>query len=139
MVKVGLLQSPLIRTRIPDDLQPAARVAAVVVIILRSFSPGFFVFLMIIRAKKKAGDGLFLVYVGNTPYGKYHTSRTDLRSDCSLSQKKAYIHANLFVLLPDRFDAFFNPKNVSETNAINITPSVGQLEKRTTARATDAV
>ena len=85
MVKVGLLQSPLIRTRIPDDLQPAARVAAVVVIILRSFSPGFFVFLMIIRAKKKAGDGLFLVYVGNTPYGKYHTSRTDLRSDCSLS------------------------------------------------------
>ena len=48
--------------------------------------------------------------------------------------------ANFYVLRPDQFDAFFNPKHVSETNAIDITPSIGQLEKRTSSRATtDAV
>ena len=35
-----------------------------------------------------------------------------------------------FLLLPDQFDAFSNPKNVSATNAINITPpSIGQVDK----------
>ena len=49
---------------------------------------------------------------------------------------KAHIHPNLFVQVPDQFDAFFNPKNASENSAKNITPSVGQLEKRTSFRAT---
>jgi len=39
----------------------------------------------------------------------------------------------------DQFDAFFNPKNASEKNAKNITPSTGQLEKRASSRATDVV
>ena len=55
-------------------------------------------------------------------------------------RRKLTFTAILFVLLPDQSDAFFNPKNVSETNAINITPpSIGQLEKRTSSRATDVV
>ena len=46
--------------------------------------------------------------------------------------------ATFFVLLPDQFDAF-NPKNVSETNAMITPPSISQLEKRTSSNATDAV
>ena len=39
--------------------------------------------------------------------------------------RKAYVHGNLFfVLLPDRFDALFNPKSVSETNAIKYHPAI---------------
>ena len=41
--------------------------------------------------------------------------------------------------MPDQFDAFFNPKNSSEKDAKSITPSIGQLEKRTSSRATDDV
>ena len=53
---------------------------------------------------------------------------------------KAHMHPNLFVQVPDQFDAFFNPKNASETNAKNITPpSIGQLEQRTSSLATDVV
>ena len=45
-----------------------------------------------------------------------------------------------FEPLPDQFDTFFNPKNAAETNAIKITPpSIGQLEKHTSSRATDAI
>ena len=52
-------------------------------------------------------------------------------------RRKLTSTAIFFVLLPDQFDAMFNPKNVSETNAINIIPpSIGQLEKRTSSRAT---
>ena len=53
---------------------------------------------------------------------------------------KAHIHPNLFVQVPDQFDAFFNPKNASEKNAKTITPpSIGQFEKHTSSRATDIV
>ena len=42
--------------------------------------------------------------------------------------------------MPDQFDVFFDPKNASEKNAQNITlPSIGQLQKRTSSRATDVV
>ena len=42
--------------------------------------------------------------------------------------------------MPDQLDAFFNPKNASEKDAQNITPpSIGELEKRTSFRATDVV
>ena len=42
--------------------------------------------------------------------------------------------------MPDQFDSFFNPKNVSENDAKNATPpSIGQLEKRTSSRATDVI
>ena len=54
--------------------------------------------------------------------------------------RKFTLTAIFFVLLPDQFHVFFNPKNVSETNAINITPpSIGQLEKRASSSPTDAV
>ena len=54
--------------------------------------------------------------------------------------RKLTLTAIFFVPLPDQFDAFFNPKNASETNAKTITPpSIGQLEKRTSFRATDAL
>ena len=44
-----------------------------------------------------------------------------------------------FVQVPDQFDAF-HPKNASEKNAKNITPpSIGQLENRSSFRATDVV
>ena len=56
----------------------------------------------------------------------------------SCLRRKLTSTAIFFVRLPDYFDTFFNPKNVSETNAINITPpSISQLEKRTSSRATD--
>ena len=57
---------------------------------------------------------LFLVYilaVGNTPYGKRH-----------LTEEKLTFTAIFLVPLTDHFDAFFNPKNASETNATNKTP-----------------
>ena len=73
------------------------------------------------------------------PYGKRHTSRTEP----VLVQAK-YIRFNItftpivVVQVPDQVDAFFNPKNASEKDAKNITPpSIGQLEKRTSFRATD--
>ena len=59
-----------------------------------------------------------------------------------ISQIEAYIHPNIFVRVhvPDQFDAFFNPKNASEKNAKIVTPpSIGQVEKRTSSRATDVV
>ena len=53
---------------------------------------------------------------------------------------KVYIHAIVLKTVPDQFDAFFNPKNASQKDAKNITPpSTGQVEKRTSSRATDAV
>ena len=56
--------------------------------------------------------------VGNTPYGKRHTSQTIYLTPLR-SQKKACI----LVLLTYQFDALFNPKNASETNATNNTPT----------------
>ena len=50
---------------------------------------------------------------------------------------KGYIHPNISAQMPDQLDAFFNPKNASEKEPKNITPSIGQLEKRTSSRATD--
>ena len=50
------------------------------------------------------------------------------------------LHSQHFflVLLPDHFDALFNPKNVSETNAIkNNPPSIGELEKSASSGPTD--
>ena len=48
------------------------------------------------------------------------------------------IHGNIFGRLPDQFDTLFHPKNTAETNAIKLPPlSIGQLEKRTSSRATD--
>ena len=68
------------------------------------------------------------------------TPEPKVRFDCSLSSKKAYIHSNTFGGLPNKFHAFFNPKNASETNTIKFTPpSVGQFEKRTSSRATDVL
>ena len=56
-------------------------------------------------------------------------------------RRKLTFTAILFVLLPDQFDAFFNPRNVSETNVINIAPLsiFGQLGKSASSRTTDAV
>ena len=68
----------------------------------------------------------------NTPYGNRHTSRTEP------VLVRAYIHPNL-VQMPDQFDAFFNPNNALEKDAKNISPSIGQLEKRTSSRGTDVV
>ena len=80
--------------------------------------------------------------VGNTPYGKrtaYLSNRTCVAASLTY-QIKACVHPNIFGQLPDQFDAFFNPKNASEKDAKNITPpSIGQLEKRTSSRATDVV
>ena len=70
----------------------------------------------------------------------YLPNRTSVVVTAICLRRKLTFTAIFIVLLPDQFDAFFNPKNVSETNAINITPpSIGQLEKRTSSRATDAV
>ena len=70
-------------------------------------------------------------------------NQTSYCSDCTPSKKKAHIHnivTVFFVQLPDQLDAFFDPKNVSETNAIRVTPSsFGQLEKRKSSHATDVV
>ena len=69
----------------------------------------------------------------------YLPNRTCVVTAVCLRRKIAFT-AIFLGLLSDQFDAFFNPKNVSETNAINITPpSIGQLEKRASSRATDAV
>ena len=59
----------------------------------------------------------------------YLPNRTSVVTAVCLIRKLTFT-AIFFALLPDQFDAFFDPKNVSETNAINITPpSDGQLEK----------
>ena len=69
----------------------------------------------------------------------YLRNRTSVVTAVCLRRKLTFT-AIVFVLLPDQFDASFNPKNVSETNAINTPQSIGQLEKkRTSSRATDAV
>ena len=68
----------------------------------------------------------------------YLPNRTSAVTAVCLSRKLTFT-AIFFGLPPDQFDAFFNPKNVSETNAINVTPCIGQLAKRTSSRATDAV
>ena len=77
---------------------------------------------------------LFPVYIGNTPYGKRHISRTEpvlVHLGLKLTFTPIYV-----VQVPDQFDAFFNPKNASEKNAKNTTlPSISQLEKRTSSRA----
>ena len=54
--------------------------------------------------------------------------------------KKFTSTAIFFVLLPDHSDACFNPKNASETNAVNITLlPIGHPDKRTNSGATDVV
>ena len=70
---------------------------------------------------------------------EYLPNRTSVLIAVYLRRKFAFT-AIFLVLLPVQFDAFLNPKNVSETNAINVTPpSIGQREKRPSSRATDAV
>ena len=68
----------------------------------------------------------------------YVPNRTSAVIAVYLRRKLAF--TAIFLVLPDQFDAFFNPKIVSETNSISITLiSIGQLEKRTSSLATDAV
>ena len=64
----------------------------------------------------------------------------NLRIASLVSLNKAYIHPYPFMQVPNQIDSFFNPKNASEKNAKNVTPpSIGQLKKRTSSRATDIV
>ena len=81
--------------------------------------------------------------VGNTPYAKRHTPRTELvlvQSSMSWDLKIAFNHSFLYDAgARSVLDAFFNLKNASEKDAKNITPSIGQLEKRTSSLATDVV
>ena len=78
----------------------------------------------------------------NAPYGKRIPPEQKAVRPSIRYVKKTYNHGNIFsiLLLPDHSDTFLNPKICSETNAVNITlPSIGQLEKRTSSRATDIV
>ena len=57
-----------------------------------------------------------------------------------------YLRLNLaatpkgIVQVPDKFDAFFKPKNSSEKDVKDTTPPlIGQLEKPASSRATDVV
>ena len=55
-------------------------------------------------------------------------------------RRKLTFTANLFILVPDQFDAFSTRKTSQETNAItNTPPCTGQLEKRTSSLSTDVV
>ena len=84
-------------------------------------------------------------------YGKWHTSRTEppysMHSGCSLSQKQKKLTFSAAFLYSCQINSMHSPtqKKISEANAINITPPtitiIGQLEKRTSYRATtdDAV
>ena len=72
------------------------------------------------------------------PYGKRHTSRTEpVYVNLSIICLKLTFTPVFFKQVPDQFDAFFIRKNASEKNVKNITPSIGQPEKRTSSRATD--
>ena len=54
--------------------------------------------------------------------------------------RRKSLYSQQCVQLPHQFDALSNPKHGAETNAIEVTPpSTGQLEKRTSSRATDVV
>lgn len=68
----------------------------------------------------------------------YLPNRTSIVTAVYLRRKLTLMVLYFFVvLLPNHLNAFFNPKNASETNAINITPpSTGQLEKLLSSRAT---
>lgn len=48
--------------------------------------------------------------VGNAPYGNVILSEPNKLSTWGICVKKAYMHSNILVILPDHLDAF-NPKN----------------------------
>ena len=117
---------------------------------LRRYAPGIYfcvcscrysnkIFHKMLVFQQKTYYFQYIYIYSSKPYGKRHTSRTEP----VLVQAK-YIRFNItftpivVVQVPDQVDAFFNPKNASEKDAKNITPpSIGQLEKRTSFRATD--
>ena len=67
-------------------------------------------------------SSIFLA-VGNTPYGKRHISRTKLGNPLqSIFEESSRSRQSFWVLLSNQFDAFFNQKNTSDTNATNNTP-----------------
>ena len=69
----------------------------------------------------------------------YHPNRASVSIAVYLGKKHNFTLIVL-ELLANLFDVFFNPKNISETNDISNNPlSIGQLEKRTSSRATDAI
>ena len=87
-------------------------------------------------------SSIYTLVVGNSPYAKRRTSQNEpmLVEVKYLRLKRTSFTPIFFVHVPDQFDAFFNPKNASEEDAKNNTPpSIGQLEKRTSSRATDVV
>ena len=89
-------------------------------------------FFIILPSRIYTISSIYVLAVGNTPYGEWMIA-------VYIWRKLAFT-AIFFLLLPDQFDAFFNPRNVSEMKSINIKPpSIGQLEKRTSSRTTDAV
>ena len=68
-------------------------------------------------------SGIYILAVGNTPYGKRHTSRTILVSVTTPLQSKLTFTAIFLVLLTDQFDAFLTRKTPQRrTNATNNTP-----------------
>ena len=65
---------------------------------------------------------IYIVGVGRTPYGRRRTSRTKLENPLQSTFRrklKPTFTAICLVLLTNQFDAFFNPKNASETSATN--------------------
>ena len=68
---------------------------------------------------------IYILAVRNTACGKRHTSRitsvTPLYSAVHL-RRKLPLTAIVLVLLTDQFDAFFNPKIASQTDAARNTP-----------------
>ena len=73
--------------------------------------------------------------VGNTRYEKRRISRTK-----AVHGKRNITFTPILAYVPDQLDAFFNPKNAAKMNPKSITwPSIGQLEKRKSSRATDVV
>ena len=70
----------------------------------------------------------------------YLPHRTCVGASLNVSDESLHSPQSLLNKVPDQFGALFNTKNASERDAKNITPpSIGQVEKRTSSRATDFV
>ena len=91
----------------------------------------FAVFLFIIWMKKVCifllnrsytTSSICILAVGNTPYGKRHTSQNMYVTPLPYVGRNFTFAVIFLVPLTDQFDAFFNPQITSETNATNNTP-----------------
>ena len=71
-------------------------------------------------SRSHAISNTYILSAGNTPYRKPHNTRTICNTPLqSISEADLYSRRSFLVRLTNQFDAFFNPKNVSETKATN--------------------